>query len=434
MPNPASTFCLDHGFKSEIRNAADGSQSGVCIFPDSSECDEWAYYRNECGPMIQVTDTPTIPPQTSTFSSGMVVVQPVSMPAGVIVEPRNGLTGLTGSLSIYASDGLMLGELQAQNASSLHAAGHYKGSLDFPLVFQFTDSESHKPFLGVNYGKTETEPGGQVSILAPLDDKATLAGLVGVPGEPIIFYTIFQPVDSMLRTQFVLGKIDALTTNVPTLTMESNESRSWKPVAIQMKDNAPGGLWFTRFPWGIGGSAPNEGVNYLDLASGTTYEVLPPNALFASLSSDQNWIAYSARIGTRSELFIRNLTGTGSIAMPSLPESEGAGHGFFSPSNHYIVWAESQGSLYDDNLRQTIRAATLDGKIVGNFNDISFYKTADISAGNSVEPIGWLNEEAFLAQVIEVEKPHNGMLIKVDIATGQFTLFAEGYFAGWFYP
>ena len=49
MANPASVYCVEQGFKSEIRTAADGSQSGVCIFPDGSECEEWAFFRNECG-------------------------------------------------------------------------------------------------------------------------------------------------------------------------------------------------------------------------------------------------------------------------------------------------------------------------------------------------------------------------------------------------
>jgi len=50
MPNPASVYCEQQGYKSEIRTAADGSQTGYCIFPDGSECDEWVYYRGECGP------------------------------------------------------------------------------------------------------------------------------------------------------------------------------------------------------------------------------------------------------------------------------------------------------------------------------------------------------------------------------------------------
>jgi hypothetical protein len=50
MANPASKYCVDQGYELEIRTAADGSQQGFCIFADGTECDEWAYYRGECGP------------------------------------------------------------------------------------------------------------------------------------------------------------------------------------------------------------------------------------------------------------------------------------------------------------------------------------------------------------------------------------------------
>ncbi|NJD60188.1 MAG: hypothetical protein C3F13_00240 [Anaerolineales bacterium] len=50
QPNPASAYCEQQGYTLEIRTATDGSQSGVCVFPDGSECDEWAYFRAECQP------------------------------------------------------------------------------------------------------------------------------------------------------------------------------------------------------------------------------------------------------------------------------------------------------------------------------------------------------------------------------------------------
>jgi putative hemolysin len=50
MPNPASVYCEEQGYRSEIRTASDGRQTGYCIFPDGSECDEWMYFRGECGP------------------------------------------------------------------------------------------------------------------------------------------------------------------------------------------------------------------------------------------------------------------------------------------------------------------------------------------------------------------------------------------------
>ena len=58
MPNPASVYCTQNGNKLEIQTAADGSQSGVCVFPDGSTCDEWAYFRGECGLTPQKSPTP----------------------------------------------------------------------------------------------------------------------------------------------------------------------------------------------------------------------------------------------------------------------------------------------------------------------------------------------------------------------------------------
>ena len=59
ISNPAAKYCKDQGFTSEIRTTADGSQYGVCKFPDGSECDEWAYFRGECkAGQYEVAPTP----------------------------------------------------------------------------------------------------------------------------------------------------------------------------------------------------------------------------------------------------------------------------------------------------------------------------------------------------------------------------------------
>ncbi len=49
LPNPASVYCKELGYNLEIRTNPDGSQYGVCIFPDGSECEEWTFFRGECG-------------------------------------------------------------------------------------------------------------------------------------------------------------------------------------------------------------------------------------------------------------------------------------------------------------------------------------------------------------------------------------------------
>ena len=50
MANPASVFCEEQGGTVEMRTDASGGQYGVCLFDDGSECDEWAYFRGECEP------------------------------------------------------------------------------------------------------------------------------------------------------------------------------------------------------------------------------------------------------------------------------------------------------------------------------------------------------------------------------------------------
>lgn len=70
LPNPASVYCTQGGNKLEIRTAADGSQSGVCIFPDGSTCDEWAYFRGECGLAAPKSPTPAMTVEATPKASG----------------------------------------------------------------------------------------------------------------------------------------------------------------------------------------------------------------------------------------------------------------------------------------------------------------------------------------------------------------------------
>ena len=57
MPNPASKFCRDQGYQLEMRTDASGT-TGYCVFPDGGECEEWAFYRGECGPADATFDSP----------------------------------------------------------------------------------------------------------------------------------------------------------------------------------------------------------------------------------------------------------------------------------------------------------------------------------------------------------------------------------------
>lgn len=49
LPNPASVYCEEQGGTLELRTEV-GGQVGICHFDDGSECEEWAFYRDECAP------------------------------------------------------------------------------------------------------------------------------------------------------------------------------------------------------------------------------------------------------------------------------------------------------------------------------------------------------------------------------------------------
>lgn len=87
MPNPAAVYCEQQGGKSEIVTAADGSQSGRCVFPDGSQCDEWAYFRGECQPGTSVvTPRPMVSP-TPTSASLTATPVSASTPEPTVLPP-----------------------------------------------------------------------------------------------------------------------------------------------------------------------------------------------------------------------------------------------------------------------------------------------------------------------------------------------------------
>jgi putative hemolysin len=53
IANPASVHCIENSGTLEIRTSEDGSQYGVCVFSNGSECEEWAFLKGECSPGVK---------------------------------------------------------------------------------------------------------------------------------------------------------------------------------------------------------------------------------------------------------------------------------------------------------------------------------------------------------------------------------------------
>lgn len=67
MPNPASVYCEENGGKLEIREDDSGGQMGYCVFEDGSECEEWAFFRGDCQPGVSLEAQAGLPNPASAF-------------------------------------------------------------------------------------------------------------------------------------------------------------------------------------------------------------------------------------------------------------------------------------------------------------------------------------------------------------------------------
>lgn len=49
LPNPATITCSRAGGIPAIERGPDGAERGVCRWPSGLVCDQWAFFRGECG-------------------------------------------------------------------------------------------------------------------------------------------------------------------------------------------------------------------------------------------------------------------------------------------------------------------------------------------------------------------------------------------------
>jgi len=79
LANPASVHCEAQGGTLDIRDT-DVGQYGVCVFPDGSECEEWAFFKGECSPGPQAGEPLEVEDVTEPVEDWVGVV--VSNPEG----------------------------------------------------------------------------------------------------------------------------------------------------------------------------------------------------------------------------------------------------------------------------------------------------------------------------------------------------------------
>jgi hypothetical protein len=423
MPNPASAYCAEQGFASEIRTAGDGSQNGYCIFPDGSECDEWAYFRGECGPFI--------PPPTPKF-----VEEPLVMPAASVPLPFAALvnTGDQRGITAYDRSGLVLGEWQtAPMTGQVHVAGPITdGVMSTPLVFWNFDAE--QPGLRLSFNIS-----GGITPLLEIVEPVTFTDMVGLPASPVIAYSTLQYEEdgALIRSNVYLGEYQSLASASPILVIENRKSEYITPLAIRVENQKAVGIWFTYHLMGIGGTPAlftnNSGLYYFDLSTNTVYTFLEAGKTLTDLSLNQAYAAWTD--ANSGDMQVTDLITAKTVSFPKLPESErSAGFGLVSPSGSTIAWEEGTNLDFDKVPVITVRIGTMEGNIVATYLHVNFAKTSKLGMETSIKLLGWLSDETLLVGVRQLGKEGEAAILAVNVNANEVTLFTHGEFVGFAYP
>jgi putative hemolysin len=100
VANPASVYCEKQGGKLEIRTGADGGQTGFCVLSGGSECEEWKYFRGECGKInIDTSDWQTYRNE----ECGFEIKHPASWEERVLLHGSEGILLTATQKSYYVA-------------------------------------------------------------------------------------------------------------------------------------------------------------------------------------------------------------------------------------------------------------------------------------------------------------------------------------------
>ena len=167
MANPASVYCEEHGGTLDIRDA-DAGQYGACVFPDGSECEEWAFFRGECGPGAPA-------PKLVFGWYGQVVTPPAGQPFEnyLMLSPKE-----AGNAGLMTSDPAVKAQLDALRDTDKLA--HFWGA----LICDATGFDKETEFGGCVFDVTRLRVDGPGDFFAPDPVDGWAGVLVSISNEP----------------------------------------------------------------------------------------------------------------------------------------------------------------------------------------------------------------------------------------------------------
>jgi hypothetical protein len=371
-------------------------------------------------------DSPPPPPETvpTTEVASISPTLATAAPLRAVAAKSNG------NLTLFDREGYTLAQISTTGiaeaaAENIHILGKFSQATGHLTAVYFSFEQNNALLLSDN---------GQITTLLATPDFSRLAGVLG---ERVIAYSTVEYLADGVGSALYVGTPDSIPIAAPILYEKNTEGWSLEPLAVKTEGEQAIGVWYSKFPGGIGGDivfTPRRTLFYLDLRTDTSSQVLGIEANPSALSAEQNWLAYTnegaaeAGIGTMT---VRNLStgATFSYPLQSTVDPRGAGNAVFSPDNSYLAWMEGSGWQMSEtpNFHSVIRVGDLSGNVLLELADSAFAPVSGLGTVQRVEPVGWLDNQTLVVMARDANWDA-AALITVDIPSQGLSFLAQGEF------
>lgn len=136
LANPAAVYCLELGYEYRVVDEPSG-QKGICIFPDGSECEAWAFLEGKCGQEYSYCEKCGYSIQT--MNDGQ---DPFSREYAVCVSKEGKRIGSITEL-MALSEKAIKASIKIEDSAGEKVAKRLSSSSQIPSSFDWRDYQGH---------------------------------------------------------------------------------------------------------------------------------------------------------------------------------------------------------------------------------------------------------------------------------------------------
>ena len=351
------------------------------------------------------------------------------IPAAVLVN-----NNLVESLTLIAPDQQFIANVKIENAGNMSSG-------DVVPAGKYAKEKANLPLVYATYAagaEVKLSQSDQIQVLRKLD---SLSKIAGSDGQQAIAFADVAYAGSSLKSSLYVADIDNLGLSTSVYQTE-DYLQQWAlaPLAVEVKDGQPSGVWYTATGWGVGGPGIifpiTQGLNYFDVQAGSNTEYLSRDESLQGLSPDHHLAGSIASSSSGDHtMTVTNLETHWTLKFPLRKESDmGSGYAVFPPNDQYAAWLEAGTSPYDPyQYNYVVRVGNLsEAKVVFEIDASAVGQTLHQDTVTYLRPVGWLDDNSLLIEA-RGENWQDANIVLLDLSDGKLYEFAGGAFVNFVY-